>query len=78
MIRRHISFSGWVQGVGFRYRARYAASLYGCTGWGCQRSGLGESEGAGWPSGQIEGVYQGDAELLLAAMNSEGLWNWEY
>ena len=33
MIRRHISFSGWVQGVGFCYRARYAASLYGCTGW---------------------------------------------
>ena len=33
MIRRHISFSGWVQGVGFRYRARHAANLYGCTGW---------------------------------------------
>ena len=33
MIRRHISFTGGVQGVGFRYRARHAASLYGCTGW---------------------------------------------
>ena len=33
MIRRHITFTGWVQGVGFRYRARHAASLYGCTGW---------------------------------------------
>lgn len=33
MIRRHISFTGCVQGVGFRYRARHAASLYGCTGW---------------------------------------------
>lgn len=33
MIRRHINFTGWVQGVGFRYRARHAASLYGCTGW---------------------------------------------
>ena len=33
MIRRHITFSGWVQGVGFRYRARHAAELYGCTGW---------------------------------------------
>jgi acylphosphatase len=22
-----------VQGVGFRYRARHTASLYGCTGW---------------------------------------------
>ena len=33
MIRRHITFIGYVQGVGFRYRARHAASLYGCTGW---------------------------------------------
>ena len=33
MIRRHIVFSGWVQGVGFRYRARHAADLYSCTGW---------------------------------------------
>ena len=32
-IRRHITFYGWVQGVGFRYRARHAAELYGCTGW---------------------------------------------
>ena len=24
---------GKVQGVGFRYRARHAADLYGCTGW---------------------------------------------
>ena len=33
MIRRHITFYGWVQGVGFRYRAHHAAVLYGCTGW---------------------------------------------
>ena len=33
MIRRHLSFTGYVQSVGFRYRARHAASLYGCTGW---------------------------------------------
>ena len=33
MIRRHIVFTGSVQGVGFRYRARHAAELYGCTGW---------------------------------------------
>ena len=31
--RRHYYFSGDVQGVGFRYRARHAADLYGCTGW---------------------------------------------
>ena len=33
MIRRHIIFYGSVQGVGFRYRARHAAELHGCTGW---------------------------------------------
>ena len=33
MVRKKIKFHGWVQGVGFRYRAREAAELYGCTGW---------------------------------------------
>lgn len=32
-IRKHIYFSGRVQGVGFRYRARYLAQHYGLTGW---------------------------------------------
>ena len=33
MIRRHLVFRGWVQGVGFRWRARQAAQLHGATGW---------------------------------------------
>ena len=33
MTRKHIAFSGDVQGVGFRWRARTAAEMYGCTGW---------------------------------------------
>ncbi|MBQ9061375.1 MAG: acylphosphatase [Eubacterium sp.] len=33
MIRKHIVFCGRVQGVGFRYRARFAADHTGCTGW---------------------------------------------
>ena len=33
IIRKHIIFYGSVQGVGFRYRARHTANLYGCTGW---------------------------------------------
>lgn len=33
MIRRSLRFTGWVQGVGFRCRARHAADMYGCTGW---------------------------------------------
>ena len=31
--RRHLIFTGAVQGVGFRYRAVHAARLYGCSGW---------------------------------------------
>jgi acylphosphatase len=33
MLRQRIVFYGWVQGVGFRYWARHAATLYGATGW---------------------------------------------
>ena len=33
IIRKEIRFTGAVQGVGFRYRAKYAASGCGVTGW---------------------------------------------
>ena len=33
MIRRRIVYSGHVQGVGFRWRAKKAAEMYGVTGW---------------------------------------------
>lgn len=33
MVRKHITFYGWIQGVGFRYRARHAADIVGATGW---------------------------------------------
>ena len=33
IIRKRMRFYGWVQGVGFRYRARHAAALVGATGW---------------------------------------------
>lgn len=33
LIRQHMKITGQVQGVGFRYRARYAASNLGVTGW---------------------------------------------
>ena len=32
-VRRRYVVSGRVQGVGFRYRARYAAGQLGLTGW---------------------------------------------
>ncbi len=33
VIRKHIIFRGWVQGVGFRYYAQNAAQMYGASGW---------------------------------------------
>ncbi|MGN0426765.1 MAG: acylphosphatase [Agathobacter sp.] len=32
-VRKQFTFSGEVQGVGFRYRTQYAASACGVTGW---------------------------------------------
>ena len=33
IVRKHIVFKGDVQGVGFRFRAYYAAQAFGVTGW---------------------------------------------
>lgn len=33
IVRKHMRFTGRVQGVGFRYRAKYAANGMGITGW---------------------------------------------
>lgn len=33
MVRKHIFFSGDVQGVGFRYRSFYIVQSLGLTGW---------------------------------------------
>ena len=33
ILRQHMKISGRVQGVGFRYRAKYVASTLGLTGW---------------------------------------------
>ena len=32
-VRKRYTFTGSVQGVGFRWRARQAAFLHDCTGW---------------------------------------------
>ena len=32
-IRQEIQFTGYVQGVGFRYRTSHLAQRYGVTGW---------------------------------------------
>ena len=59
MTRRHITFYGWVQGVGFRYRARHAANLYGCTGWV-------RNEWDGSVTMEIQGTEENIDKVMLA------------
>lgn len=61
-VRKHIFFSGHVQGVGFRYRAQYVAQNYGLTGWVKNL----------W-DGQVEMEIQGneqDIYALIGALSS--------
>lgn len=53
MIRRHMFISGDVQGVGFRYRANYAAQHLGLTGYVRNLY-----------DGRVELEVQGDRELI--------------
>ena len=60
MIRRSYMFSGRVQHVGFRWRARKAAVKFGCTGW-CRNN----------PDGTVSMEIQGTEvkiNLVIAAI----------
>lgn len=59
IIRKHIRFYGWVQGVGFRYRARYAAERVGATGWV-------RNEYDGSVTMEIQGTEEQIDEVILA------------
>ena len=59
MIRKHIIFRGWVQGVGFRWRARQAADLYGCTGWV-------QNEWDGTVSMEIQGTEEAIDKVIMS------------
>ena len=59
IVRRHIVFTGWVQGVGFRYRACHAASLCSCTGWVKNE----------W-DGSVTMEIQGEPEQIEAALEA--------
>jgi len=62
-VRKHIFFSGQVQGVGFRYRAIHLARPLGLTRWARNLR-----------DGRVEMEVQGDAlaiEKLLAQLTSQ-------
>ena len=59
MVRRKISFTGSVQGVGFRWRARQAAQLFGCTGWV-------KNEYDGSVTMEIQGTEAAIGQVILA------------
>ena len=59
MVRKHITFYGWVQSVGFRYRARHAAELYGCTGWV-------RNEWDGSVTMEIQGTEEAIGKVIMA------------
>lgn len=64
-VRRHIIFYGRVQGVGFRYRAYYAALQLGLGGWVCNLD-----------DGTVEMEVQGterEIEELLRSMQNQRL-----
>lgn len=58
-IRRHIIFYGYVQGVGFRYKARSSANYYGVAGWVKNRSD-------GSVEMEAEGTQKDIDDMLLA------------
>ena len=67
MIRKHIVFSGQVQGVGFRWRAGQAARLYDCTGW-CR------NEWDGSVTMEIQGKEEDVDKVLESLENGRFIW----
>ena len=59
IIRRALRFTGWVQGVGFRWRAIHAANAVGATGWVCNNFD-------GSVSMEIQGTEKQIDQVILA------------
>lgn len=59
MIRKHMYFSGDVQGVGFRYRSAWIARSLGLTGWVLNL----------W-DGRVEMEVQGDRQTIEQMVQS--------
>ena len=64
LLRQHITFSGRVQGVGFRYTAGRAANANFCTGWV-------RNEPDGTVSMEIQGTKEQIESVIHAVRNSK-------
>ena len=64
VVRKSIRFHGWVQGVGFRYRAIHAAKLYDATGWV-------HNEYDGTVSMEIQGTEEQIDQVICAIAESK-------
>ena len=60
IVRKRIQFFGVVQGVGFRYRTKYAAQSVGATGWV-------RNEYDGSVTMEIQGTEEQIDQVILAA-----------
>jgi len=58
IIRKRITFTGCVQGVGFRWRAEKAAEMFRCTGW-CR------NEWDGTVTMEIQGREEDISQVIL-------------
>ena len=67
MIRKRITFTGRVQGVGFRWRAEKAADMFRCTGW-CR------NEWDGSVILEIQGEEEAVGKVLRAIQAGRYIW----
>lgn len=75
-IRRHIVFYGYVQGVGFRWRAAHTANRFGITGWVRNLSdGSVEMEAEGTPQdiNELIDVLNSNLWISIEDMKSENI-----
>ena len=64
MVRKHYRFTGQVQGVGFRYRAKYAANGMCITGWA-------KNEWDGSVEMEVQGTEEAINQMLVMINRSD-------
>ena len=75
-IRREYRFTGIVQGVGFRYRARHAASGMGITGWVRNEwdgSVVMQAQGTEFQLNQLLKAINGGSYIVIDSIESKEL-----